>query len=728
MKKVVLVIEGMSCSGCSNGLEKYLNKQDGIEEATVNLVMATASIKYKDNLTIDDLNRFVSEAGFKSLGEDIKKEEKKETIQPFIIFGILALLLMYISMGHMIHLPILDIFNMTKHPIIYSITLLLLTIPFLIYGWKIIHSGVKNLIHLMPNMDTLVTIGIVSSFLYSLFNVIMVIIGKKSCVENLYFESTAFVIYFIMLGKYIDKQSKNKTKEAIKGLVTMTPERARIKTNDGYNNITIDEVKKGDILICLPGDKVAVDGEIIKGSSTFDESFITGESLPVLKKVNDKVIAGSINYDSEIEYKAEKIGKESTISEVVKLVVEATNTKSNIEKVADKISLYFVPTIIVIGVLTFIINLVLNKDISTAINNFVTVLVVACPCALGLATPLALVVSVGQSAKKGILVKDSETLEIGNKIDTVVFDKTGTITNGTLSVSSINNHSDLSNDYILELLGSIEKHSTHPLALGINKYINEEKIKTNKDLSVEDLLGYGVKAKDEKDNIYYACNSKLLKKLDINNSYEDEEKKLAKDGNSVIYLVKNNKVVALFGLKDVIRKETTKVIKKLKDKGLKVILLSGDNKITTEKIAESLDFDEVISEVTPKEKNNYIKKLVSEGHKVMMIGDGINDAPALTSATIGVTLKGATDIANNSSNVVIVNNNLEKIIEFINISKRTLYNVKENLFWASIYNVLMIPIATGLFKIQINPMIACIAMILSSLTVTFNALRLKKNK
>ena len=728
MKKVVLVIEGMSCSGCSNGLEKYLNKQDGIEEATVNLVMATASIKYKDNLTIDDLNRFVSEAGFKSLGEDIKKEEKKETIQPFIIFGILALLLMYISMGHMIHLPILDIFNMTKHPIIYSITLLLLTIPFLIYGWKIIHSGVKNLIHLMPNMDTLVTIGIVSSFLYSLINVIMVIIGKKSCVENLYFESTAFVIYFIMLGKYIDKQSKNKTKEAIKGLVTMTPERARIKTNDGYNNITIDKVKKGDILICFPGDKVAVDGEIIKGSSTFDESFITGESLPVLKKVNDKVIAGSINYDSEIEYKAEKIGKESTISEVVKLVVEATNTKSNIEKVADKISLYFVPTIIVIGVLTFIINLVLNKDINTAINNFVTVLVVACPCALGLATPLALVVSVGQSAKKGILVKDSETLEIGNKIDTVVFDKTGTITNGTLSVSSINNHSDLSNDYILELLGSIEKHSTHPLAQGINKYINEEIIKTNKDLIVEDLSGYGVKAKDEKDNIYYACNSKLLKKLDITNSYEDEENKLAKDGNSVIYLVKNNKVVALFGLKDVIRKETTKVIKKLKDKGLKVILLSGDNKITTEKIAESLDFDEVISEVTPKEKNNYIKKIVSEGHKVMMIGDGINDAPALTSATIGVTLKGATDIANNSSNVVIVNNNLEKIIEFINISKRTIYNVKENLFWASIYNVLMIPIATGLFKIQINPMIACIAMILSSLTVTFNALRLKKNK
>lgn len=728
MKNIILKIEGMSCSACSNGLEKYLNKQDGIEEATVNLVMATASIKYEDNLTIEDLNRFVSEAGFKSLGEDIQIVEKEESSLQFIIFGILGLVLMYISMGHMIHLPMMNIFNMEKHPIIYSITLLLLTIPFLIYGRNIVLSGIKNILHLIPNMDSLVTLGILSSFIYSIFGVLMVAIGKADFVEKLYFESTAFVIYFIMLGKFIDRHSKNKTKESIKGLVKITPERARVKVDSSYKNITIDEVKKGDILICLPGDKVAVDGEIVKGTSTFDESFITGESVPVLKKEKDKVIAGSINYDSEIEYKAEKIGKESTISEIVKLVVETTNTKSNIERMADRLCSYFVPAVIIVAIITLLINLVINKDIGIALINSVTVLVVACPCALGLATPLALVVSVGHAARKGILIKDSETLEVGSKIDTIVFDKTGTITNGLLSISQINNHSDLDNNYIVELLGSIEKHNTHPLALGINKYISEEKIKPDIDLVTEDLAGYGVKAKDKKNNVYYACNKKLLKKLDIINSYEGEEKEMAKKGYSVIYLVKNNKVIATFGLKDVIRKESIDVIKELKKNNFTVVLLSGDNKITTEEIAKDFEFDKVISEVTPKDKNEYINKLITEGKKVMMIGDGINDAPALTSSTIGVSFKGATDIANNSSNIIIINNNLEKIVDFINISKKTLTNIKENLFWAFIYNFLMIPIATGLFKIHINPMIACIAMILSSLTVTLNALRLKRIK
>ena len=728
MKKVILKIEGMSCSACSNGLEKYLNKQEGIEEATVNLVMATASIKYKDNLTIDDLNKFVSEAGFKSLGEEIKITHKEENSNQFIIFGILCLILMYISMGHMIHLPIIDILNMNKYPIIYSITLLVLTIPFLVIGRKIVKSGIKNLIHLMPNMDSLVTIGLLSSFIYSLFGVIMIIIGNNLYVEKLYFESTAFVIYFIMLGKYIDRNCKNKTKESIKDLVRITPERARIKVEDSYKNVTIDEVKKGDILICLPGDKIAVDGEIIKGKSTFDESFITGESIPVSKKEKDKVIAGSINFNSEIEYKAEKIGKESTISEIVKLVVEATNTKSNIEKMADRLSSFFVPAVIIVAIITLLINLVINKDISIALNNFVTVLVVACPCALGLATPLALVVSVGHSAKKGILIKDSETLEVGSKIDTVIFDKTGTITKGILSIARVNNHSDLEDSYIIDLLGSIEKHSTHPIAAGINKYIEEENLKANIDLSVEDLPGYGVKAKDNKNNVYYACNKTLLKKLDIINSYENEEKEMTSKGNSVIYLVRNNKVLATFGLKDTIRKESINVVKKLKEMNLKIVLLSGDNKITTNEIASKFNFDEIISEVTPKEKNKYVKRLISEGKKVMMIGDGINDAPALTSSTIGVSFKGATDIANNSSNIVIVNNSLEKIVEFINISKYTIYNIKENLFWAFIYNFLMIPLATGLFKIHINPMIACIAMILSSLTVTLNALRLKRIK
>ena len=625
----------------------------------------------------------------------------------------------------MIHFPTLDILNMMKHPIIYSVTLLILTIPFIIYGFDILKSGFNNLIHKSPNMDTLVSIGIITSFLYSLFGVIMIIIGHKEYVENLYFESSAFVVYFIKLGKYIDKRSKNKTIESIKELVSITPGFARIKTDNGYKEITIDEVNKGDILVCLPGDKVSVDGEIVKGESHFDESFITGESIPVIKNVGSKVVAGSVNFEGTIEYKAEKIGKDSTISEIVRLVVEATNTKMKISNIADKICSYFVPLVIIIAIITFILNLIIVRDFSLSLTRFITVLVVACPCSLGLATPLALVVSVGKAARGGLLIRNSETLELSSKVDTVVFDKTGTLTYGILSISKINIHSDMKEQEVLEILASIESNSTHPLALGINNYVKENNIKKSLDLITEDISGYGVKGRDNK-NTYYACNSKLLKKLDIINSYKDEEDSLTKDGCSVIYLVKNKKVIALFGLNDIIRKESIEVVSKLKDMNIDVIMLSGDNNNTCLKIGNELNIDNIISEKTPKEKCNYISKLIESGKIVMMVGDGINDAPSLTLSSIGVSLKGAVDIATNSSDVIISNNNLLKIIDLINNGKSTIKNIKQNLFWAFIYNICMIPLASGIFGLSINPMIACLMMILSSLTVTINALRLGK--
>ena len=729
MKKIILKIEGMSCSACSNGLEKYLKKQKGIEEASVNLVMATASITYDEKkISPIDLDNFVEEAGFKSLGEEIKEKKKKDSITPYVLLGILGLFVMYITMQHMLMLPAIPFLTMNKHPKNYAIVTFLLTIPYIIYSWDILKSGIKNLVHKMPNMDTLVTIGIVASYLYSIYGVIMILIGHTEHIHNLYFESTIFVIYFMKLGRYINTRSKNKTTESIQELVTITPTKAHIKSDDSYLDITIDEVKKGDILVCLAGERVAVDGEIVKGKSTFDESFVTGESLPLEKSEGSKVIAGSINYDNVIEYKAERIGKDSTISEIVHLVIEATNTKAKISRMADKICLYFVPIVMMISVITFLLNLILTKDITTAITRFVTVLVVACPCSLGLATPLALVVSVGTSAKKGILIKDSESLEEANKVDTVVLDKTGTLTNGILSISEINNHSDLSKEEILEILVSIEKYSTHPISIGISKYAKEEKIEGNLDLTIEELPGYGIKGKDEK-NTYYACNAALLKKLDIINSYEAEEKKMSKEGNSVIYLVKNKKVIATFGLKDVVRKESIKLVRALKDKNIEVVMLSGDNEITCKKIAEELEIENIIAGVTPKEKTEYIKKRINEGRRVMMVGDGINDAPSLTSATIGVSLSSGTDIATNAANIVLVTNNISRIIDIIHISKTTMKNIKENLFWAFFYNLLMIPIATGIIpKVEINPMIACIAMIISSLTVTLNALRLKKIK
>ena len=726
MKNIVLKIEGMSCSACSNGLEKYLNKQEGVE-ASVNLVMATANINYDDDITISDLERFIDEAGFKSLGEDIKIDDEKSSKVPFIVYGVLGVLLLYISMSHMVHLPVIPFLNMMDYPINYGVVLLILTIPFMFYGFDILKSGIKNLIHRMPNMDTLVSIGIVSSFLYSLFGVIMMIIGKTDYVESLYFESAAFVIYFIKLGRFIENESKNKTKDSIKELVKITPEVARLKTDNDYKNVTIDEVKVGDILICLPGDRASVDGEIVKGDSHFDESFVTGESLPVEKKKGSKIIAGSINFEGKVEYKAERIGKDSTISEIVRLVVESINTKAPISKIADKICSYFVPGVIIIAILTLIINLLFGNTFSVALTRFVSVLVIACPCSLGLATPLALVISVGLSAGKGILIKNSESLEMASKIDTIVFDKTGTLTNGILTISQVNKHCDLSEKELFEILASIEANSTHPLAKGINKYVKDRKIKCSLDLDTEDLAGYGVKGKD-KNNTYYACNAALLEKLDIINSYKDEEINMAKDGNSVIYLVRNKKVMATFGLKDVIRDESKEVVNNLKNMNIDVVMLSGDNSVTANKIAKELGISTVISDVSPKDKNKYIKDLCFNGKKVMMVGDGINDAPSLTEANVGVSLQSATDIAANSADIVLANNNLLRIIDLIKISKATIKNIKENLFWAFLYNICMIPFAIGLFGISISPMIACIAMIISSLTVTFNALRLRRLK
>lgn len=455
MKKIILSIDGMTCSACSNGLEKYLNKQNGVYNASVNLVMANATVDYDEKiLNQEKIEEFVKQAGFKSLGEfkEIKFEEKskKEKIK-FIVFTILAIVLMYISMGHMINLPTIPFLDPHTNFTNYMISLLILTICFMWYGFDILKNGYKNLIHKTPNMDTLVGIGVMTSFLYSLYNMYLVFAGDHTQVMNLYFESASIVIYFIKLGRYIDGLSKDKTKEAIQKLVKITPNTAVIKVNGVEKQVTLDEIHKGDTVVSKAGEKIAVDGEIITGKAHLDESFITGESKPTSKEVGSKVIAGSLNYDGYIEYKAEKIGRESTVSEIVRLVVEASNTKAPIAKIADKVSGYFVPAVIAIAIITFIAYLAIGKDIGTAITTFVTVLVVACPCSLGLATPLAIVVSEGKCASNGILIKKSEILENAQKVNTIVFDKTGTLTYGKLKIAEVINYSSLEQNSLLQL-------------------------------------------------------------------------------------------------------------------------------------------------------------------------------------------------------------------------------------------------------------------------------------
>ena len=714
MKKIILNIEGMTCSACSNGLEKYLNKQEGVISASVNLVMATALIEYEDNLSIKDLNRFVKEAGFKSLGE--KKEEKKNNeLFKLIIFSILGITLMYISMGQMINLPTPKILNMMESPQIYVITLMVLSLLFIVYGFDIIKNGIKNIVHKMPNMDSLVGVGVIVNFVYSLWNTVQVFMGNTMLVHHLYFESSAIIILFVKIGRYIDKKNKDKAVDTIKNLVTITPKNGTILKDGKELQVTINEIQKGDTVISKPGEKIAVDGTIINGKTHTDESFITGESKPVSKKVGDTVIAGSINYDGYIEYRAEKIGRDSSISNIVKMVVEATNTKAPIARIADKISGYFVPVIFIIALISLVLNFVITKDINGSILALVSVLVVASPCALGLATPLGMVVAIGNCSRRGILVKSSETLEAINKVDTIVFDKTGTLTTGKMSIAD-----GVYNEVTLKILKSLEKNSNHPLAKSI--YTNEKDIFEVKDF--EEVPGLGVKGIINGKQ-YYAGNYKYIEKMNVENKLRDNETIFASKGESIVYLFDEKETILIIGLADTIKKDITNTIKKLEKLDKKIIMLTGDNEKTARAIAKQIGIENIISNVNPEQKLDKIKEL-NKNNNVAMVGDGINDSPSLKAATVGISVENGTDISADSADVILLNENMDNIVKIFDLGKRTIRIIKENLFWALFYNVCMIPLATGLLPIALNPMIASLAMTLSSLTVVLNSLRLLK--
>jgi len=502
------------------------------------------------------------------------------------------------------------------------------------------------------------------------------------------------------------------------------------KRDGKEQKVTIDEVQKEDILVSRPGEKIAVDGEIVLGKAHLDESFITGESKPASKKEGQKVMAGSINYDGYLEYKAERIGKESTISEIVKLVMEATNTKAPIAKVADKVSGIFVPAVMLVAVIAFLGYLLLGYPVASAINVFVTILVVACPCSLGLATPLAIVVSEGLCAEKGILVKKSEILENAEKINTIVFDKTGTLTYGTLKIADIIKRDNREESELLQMVGSVEKNGTHPIAKAFVNYLEEHQIEALPVDEYEEISGYGVKGKIKEEEILLG-NAKMLAKYKVENPYEEEEKRLAKQGNSIIYVVVNQNVEALIGVNDTVRENAQEVIQILTKNKIETMMLTGDNEKSAEKIAQEIGITKVIANVVPSEKVEVIKKLKQDKKWVMMCGDGINDSPALATAHIGVSVNSGTDIAMDSSDVILTRNDLFSIVNLIQISKKTIRNIKQNLFWAFFYNVLMIPVAIGFLKpfgIEINPMIASIAMVISSFTVILNALRLRRIK
>ena len=674
MEKITLGVEGMTCSACSNGLEKHLKKQPGVLAASVNLVMANAYVEYDESvLDQKKIEKFIKDAGFKSTGlfdlagEGGRERGKKALL---IVYSVLAVLLLYVSMGHMIGIPVPAFLNMHENPVSYTCILLGLTIPFLVYGADLFRNGVKNLVHLAPNMDTLVTLGVLASLGYSVYSMVML----------------------------------NSSRVTVRATV-----------------------REGDLLVCRAGDKFAVDGEVVSGNSHVDESFITGESRPAAKQPGKKVVAGSINLDGYVEYRAEKIGRESTVSEIVKMVVEATNTKMPIAKLADVVSGIFVPVVMGIAAVVFVLYLCLGQGINAALETFVTVLVVACPCALGLATPLAVVISEGLCARRGILVKKSETLEIANKIDTVVFDKTGTLTYGNLKIAAAVNYSGMSDDELLAFAGSMEAQSSHPIGRAFAERMKEKGLSPLPVTDFCNVAGKGITGRIDGDELILG-NAKILEAYSVDNPHADDEAALAQAGNSIVYVVKNREIAGLFGVNDIVKADAADVIEDLKSRGIEVIMLTGDNEKTAELIAAELGIGRVIADVLPRQKAELVKQLKAEGRRVLMCGDGINDSPALANADIGLSVPSGTDIAMNTADVILMNEDLGKIGELLAIGKKTIRNIKQNLFWAFFYNCLMLPIAAGAFRplgISISPMIAGLAMVLSSITVILNALRLK---
>lgn len=741
IKEVIIGIGGMSCVGCANGIEKELIKNDGIEKIEVNFSTEKAKIVYNENIRLSAIKNKIEDMGFKILEENVeekesfKEKEIKTMIRKLIFSSIFGIPLLFIAMAPMIKgldklVP--NIINMNINPLNYAIIQLILTIPIIIIGHKFYTTGFKLFFKGRPNMDSLIAISTTAAFLYSLYNTINIIYGNINLVHSLYYETVGMIIVLILLGKYLETISKSKTSDAIKKLMGLVPKYAIVLNNGKEEKVLIDEVLVGDIVITKPGEKIAVDGIVIEGETYIDESMLTGESIPVKKLKDSQVFAGSINKNGYIKFKVTKTSKNTTLANIIKIVEDAQTTKAPIAKIADIVSGYFVPIVCIIAFVTSLLWFILSKDLEFALKIFVSVLVIACPCALGLATPTAIMVGTGKGAENGILIKSGKALETAYKLDTIILDKTGTITEGKPIVTDIicNN---IEKDELLRIVASAEKMSEHPLGDAIVK----EALKENVDLyeNIEEFeakIGFGIKAKVNNKSVFIG-NKKLLDSFNIN--LLDMEKKsigLANQGKTPIYIAFDNEIKGIIAVADPIKENSKEAIEKLSNMGLDIFMITGDNKKTAYAIANQLNINNVFAEVLPIDKANYIENLKNSGKKVAMVGDGINDAPALAKSDLGIAIGSGTDIAIESADVVLIKNDLNGVCSAIKLSKKTIVNIKQNLFWAFIYNIIGIPVACGVLYIfggpLLNPMIGAMAMSLSSLSVLLNALRLRNFK
>jgi Cu+-exporting ATPase len=737
MKKQELKVVGMTCASCAKAIERSVAKVEGVSSVNVNLVSEKMYVEHSDETTVENIKSAVSKAGYKVVDEvknnNEDQKEKEISILKFkvIVALLFAIPLFYIAMGPMIGLPIFDFVNPMMSPLKSAIIQLLLTIPIIIVGHKFYTVGFKALFNANPNMDSLVVIGTSSAFLFSIYSTIKIAGGNMHFVELLYFEIPGVILALVLLGKYLEVKSKGRTSEAIKKLMGLAPKTALVIRENQEIEVLIDEVVVGDIVIVKPGEKIPVDGIIIDGYTAIDESMITGESLPVEKKTGDKVIGASVNKTGSFKFKVTDVGNNTVLSQIIKLVEEAQGSKAPIAKIVDIVCRYFVPVVIAIAIISPIIWLLAGQSFEFALIIFVSILVIACPCALGIATPTAIMVGTGKAAENGILFKNAEALEITHKLDTVVFDKTGTITMGRPEVTDIVTY-NIESEKLLQIAASAEKGSEHPLGEAIVRKFKEINLDYLKYSNFQALPGLGIEVKIDNDDVLLG-NIKLMKEKDVKLlDSENVMDKLANEGKTPMFVAVNNTLVGIIAVADVIKETSKNAVKKLNDLGIKTIMLTGDNKKTAMAIAKQVGITEVIAEVLPDDKTNKIKQLQEQGFLVAMVGDGINDAPALTQANVGIAIGNGTDIAMESASVVLMHNDLIGVSSAIALSKATLKNIKQNLFWAFFYNILGIPVAAGVIYAfggpMLSPLLAALAMSLSSVSVVTNALRLNRFK
>ncbi|OIU68682.1 heavy metal translocating P-type ATPase [Rossellomorea aquimaris] len=741
MEKKTFSVSGMTCASCVQSVEKTVGKLDGVKRSSVNLTTEKLVIEFDPSVvTSSDIKKAVSDVGYEAQ-EDMEKEDKAEEDRDkkeqhikhmwkrFLVSAVFTIPLLLVSMGHMLGMPLPNAIDPMMNPTGFALIQLVLTIPVMVMGKPFFTVGFKTLIKRHPNMDSLVALGTGAAFVYSVIASIFIVSGNESYAQDLYYESAAVILTLITLGKYFEALSKGKTSEAIKKLMGLAPKTATVVRDGTETEVSIEEVEVGDIIIVKPGEKLPVDGVVVEGKTSVDESMLTGESIPVEKEAGSAVIGASINKNGSIRYEATKVGKDTALSQIIKLVEDAQGSKAPIAKMADIISGYFVPIVIGLAIVTGLAWFIGGETGLFAFTIAISILVIACPCALGLATPTAIMVGTGKGAENGVLIKSGGALESTHKINTIVFDKTGTITEGKPVVTDIVTTGDIGEEELLRLAASAEKGSEHPLGEAIVRAAEEKGLSLLKTDFFDAVTGQGLEVTVGGKDLLLG-NRKLMDENDVDlGDLEETSDRLAAEGKTPMYIAVEEEIAGTIAVADTVKESSFKAIEKLHKMGIEVAMITGDNKRTAQAIAEQVGIDRVLSEVLPEDKANEVKKLQEEGRKVAMVGDGINDAPALAQADIGIAIGSGTDVAMESADIVLMRSDLMDVPTSVELSKATIRNIKQNLFWAFAYNILGIPVAMGVLYLfggpLLNPMIAGAAMSFSSVSVLLNALRLK---